>query len=161
MTVRRVDAVVQRTQVRCRSNEVNVVVAIVVFLELNRVQAETSQGGWGWELLDKIGPVATIAASAVVLHGFVLVDLHLDATPGGELRDKDAVSDLLEDRRVCLSAKTVVERVQVSSRDDVREMSGLEGGIISAYMRTNNAVLTSLESKDNGSGALLGPLQNG
>ena len=39
MPVSRSDVVVHRTQVRCGSDEVNVVVRVVVLLELNGVQA--------------------------------------------------------------------------------------------------------------------------
>ena len=104
VTIRRVDTVVHRPQIRRGRNEVNMMVRVVVLLELHGVQAEPSKGRRGRKLLDEIGPVGTVAAAAVVLHRFVFVDLYFDTRPRREFGDDDAVSYLLEDGGVGLAA---------------------------------------------------------
>lgn len=91
----------------------------------------------------------------------VIIDLYFDPTLGCELRHNNWVRDLFKECWVSLSSEPVVERMKVSSSNDIIEVNRLE------YLSTTLRVLlerkapTSFELKVKGSGARLGPLQKG
>ena len=99
--------------------------------------------------------------AGIILRGWVVVvDLNLDAALGGELGDDDLVGNLLEECRVALSPKTVVEGVEIRSSDDVIQVRALEKKRYNLLHHMTDR-LTSLESNVSASGARFGPLQNG
>lgn len=59
------------------------------------------------------------------MHRLVLIDLDLDATSWGKLRNNDAVGNLLEDSRIGLATETIVERMQICGSNNVLQVGGL------------------------------------
>lgn len=92
----------------------------------------------------------------------IVVDLDFDPTLWCELGNDNAIGHFFEDDRVGFSPQTVIECVEVGSGNDVLQVSRL-GYVEQRYSHFQGMEmrLTSLESKVNGSGARLGPLQNG
>ena len=126
------DAVVHCTQIGRRGDEVNVMVRVVVLLELDGVQAVANETRGRGELLHELSSIAGIRGR-VVLHWLIVVHLDLDAAPRGEFGNENAVGDLLEDNRVGFATQAVVERMEISGRDDVLQMGGLHEVVSTEY----------------------------
>ena len=67
-----------------------------------------------------------LTTSGIVRNGLVLIDLDLNAALRCELRYEHTVGNLLEDDRIVLATKTVVEGVKVGSSDDELEVCRLK-----------------------------------
>lgn len=125
MLVRRGDAVVQRTQVGCSGDKVDMVVRVVILFKPDRVQTEASHvrrlGQVGEDTVDVF-----LSTFGLVGNGFVVPDLNL-GNSRLEFGDLHGVDDALEDGRVAVALEAVVEGMQVGCGDEVFVMNGLGG----------------------------------
>lgn len=91
----------------------------------------------------------------------IVVNLDLELGIWSPLRDPGRAGDLDVNLRVVGTMQSVVEGIQICSSDDVVQMCRLEW-VVSVFSHLLlKTVLTSLGSNVNGSGARLGPDQNG
>ena len=93
--------------------------------------------------------------------GVIVVNLDLELAIWSPLRDLSRAGDLDVNLRVVGTVQSVVEGIQIRSSDDVAQVCRLECVVSLFSQGLMKIVLTSLESKVNGSGARLGPDQNG
>lgn len=91
----------------------------------------------------------------------IVVKLDLVLGIRSPLRDPGRAGDLDVNLRVVGTMQSVVEGIQICSSDDVVQVSRLEWVVSLSSQALMKRVLTSLGSKINGSGARLGPDQNG
>lgn len=123
--VRRGDTVVQRTQVGCSGDKVDMVVRVVILFKPDRVQSEASH----IRRLRQVGEDTVdvfLPAFRLVGDGFVVPDLNLGHSRL-EFGDLHRVNDPLEDGRVAVALEAVVEGVQVGRGDEVLVVNGLGG----------------------------------
>ena len=117
------NGIVGSSQVGCGGDEVNVVVGVIVFLEIDRRQSQTSERGWRWQRSDNA--VNVFVVSVVLWDRLVFVDLNLDTALRDKLRNLLRLDDFAEDGRVSLSLQSVVESVQIGSCDEVLKVKRL------------------------------------
>lgn len=117
------NGIVGSSQVGCGGDEIDVVVGVIVFLEIDRCQSQTSERGWRWQRSDNA--VNVLVVSVVLWDRLVFVDLNLDTALRDKLRNLLRLDDFAEDGRVSLSLQSVVESVQIGSCDEVLKVKRL------------------------------------
>lgn len=138
------DAVVGSSEVGGSGDEINVEVAVVVLLEVDRGQAVSSERGWRREggsdgrsvrLVCKTEYVSEQRKQSskrkigqtvfFVVYGLGIVHLNFYTLLRHKLGNLDRRKNLLEESRVGLSLEAIVERMEVGTRDDVIQVDRL------------------------------------
>lgn len=66
MSIRKLDFVVLSSQIACCSDEINVMIGIVILLEINRLQLEASQRLRSWKLVSNLLKLVVVIESASI-----------------------------------------------------------------------------------------------
>ena len=105
--------VVLSTEITGSSDEVNVVVGVIILFELDRLKLESGERFWCWKLLDNaIKRLIIITTSLVSVRVWLLlVGLDLHSRIGLEVRDDHVVENFNVVLLRCIRLDAVVERM--------------------------------------------------